>query len=113
MAVAPLIYLVSSNGAVLKPKWPWKWPYMVLRSERPRFRPRTKFALKGQCQEIFDLRVFSSNNTPWAPDSRAKAFLNFSSNSPRYDRFSNAKIVHAVSMTPHARKFVVRYRYPL
>jgi hypothetical protein len=51
---------------------------------------------------------FSSKNTPWAPDSRAKAFLNFASNSPRYDRFSNAKIVHAVSMTSHARKFVVR-----
>jgi hypothetical protein len=58
--------------------------------------------LKGQCHEIFDPRFFSSNNTPWAPDSRAKAYLNSASNSPRYDRFSNRKIVHAVSMTPHA-----------
>jgi hypothetical protein len=61
--------------------------------------------LKGPCHEIFDPRFFSSNNTPWAPDSRTKAFLNSASNSPRYDRFSNAKIVHTVSMTPHARKF--------
>jgi hypothetical protein len=59
-------------------------------------------ALKGKCHEIFDPRFFSSNNTPWAPDSRAKAFLNSASNSPRYNRFSNAKIVHAVSMNPHA-----------
>jgi hypothetical protein len=42
---------------------------------------------------------FSSNNTPWAPDSRAKAFFNSAPNSPKYDRFSNAKIVHAVSLT--------------
>jgi hypothetical protein len=55
--------------------------------------------LKGQCHEIFDPRFFSSNNTP---------FLNSASKSPRYDRCSNAKIVHAVSMTPHARKFFVR-----
>jgi hypothetical protein len=48
--------------------------------------------LKGQCHEIFDPRFFSSNNTPWAPDSEAKAFLNSVTNSPRYDRFSNAKI---------------------
>jgi hypothetical protein len=47
--------------------------------------------LKGQCHEIFDLRFFSSNKTPWAPDSWAKAFLNSASNSPRYDRFSNRK----------------------
>jgi hypothetical protein len=45
--------------------------------------------------------VFSSNNPPWARDSRAKAFLNSASNSPRYDRFSDAKIVHAVSITSH------------
>jgi hypothetical protein len=57
--------------------------------------------LKGQCHEIFDLRFFTSNNTPWAPDSRTKAFFNSASNLPRYDRFSNAKIVHVVSMTPH------------
>jgi hypothetical protein len=31
--------------------------------------------LKGQCHEIFDPRFFSLNNTPWAPDSRAKASL--------------------------------------
>jgi hypothetical protein len=67
-----------------------------------------KFSFKGQCHEIFDLRFFSSINIPWAPDSRAKAFLNSASNSPRYDQFSNAKIVHAVSMIPHARKFSVR-----
>jgi hypothetical protein len=48
--------------------------------------------LKEQFQEIFDPRFFSSNYTPWAPDSQAKAFLNSASNSPRYDRFSNAKI---------------------
>jgi hypothetical protein len=42
--------------------------------------------------------VKSSNNTPWAPDSWAKTVLNFASNLPRYDRFSNAKIVH-VSLT--------------
>jgi hypothetical protein len=49
--------------------------------------------LKGQCHEIFDTRFFSSNNTSWAPDSRAKAFLNSASNLPRYDRFLNAKIL--------------------
>jgi hypothetical protein len=65
--------------------------------------------LKGQCHEIFDPRFFSSKNTPWAPDSQAKAFLNSASNSPRYDRFSIAKIVLAVSLTPHARKIFVRY----
>jgi hypothetical protein len=58
--------------------------------------------LKRQCHEVFDSRFFSSNNTPWAPDSRAKALLNSASNSTRYDRFSNAKIVLAVSMTTHA-----------
>jgi hypothetical protein len=46
--------------------------------------------LKGQCHEIFDLRFFSLNNTPCSPHSRAKAFLNSASNSPRYDRFSDA-----------------------
>jgi hypothetical protein len=61
-------------------------------------------ALKGQRHEIFDSRFFLSNNTPWAPDSQAKAFLNSASNSPRYDQFSNTKIVHAVSMTSHAFK---------
>jgi hypothetical protein len=61
-----------------------------------------KGRLKGLCHEIFDPRCFSSNNTPWAPDSRAKAFWNSASNSPRHDRFSNAKIVHVVSMTPRA-----------
>jgi hypothetical protein len=34
----------------------------------------TGIFLKGQHHEILDLRFFSSNNTPWAPDSRA--FLN-------------------------------------
>jgi hypothetical protein len=68
------------------------------------------WCLKGQCHEIFDPRFFSSNKTPWAPDSQAKAFLNSASNWPRYDGFSNAKIVHAVSMTPHARNFFVMYR---
>jgi hypothetical protein len=48
-------------------------------------------SLKGQCHEIFGPRFFSSNNTPWAPDSRAKAFLNSDSNSPRYDRFKTQK----------------------
>jgi hypothetical protein len=52
---------------------------------------------------LFDLRY----DTLWAPDSRA-AFFNSSSNSPRYDRFSNVKIVHAVTMTPHAQIFFVR-----
>jgi hypothetical protein len=49
--------------------------------------------LKGQCHEIFDLRFFHQTipPPPWAPDSRAKAFLNSASNSPRFDRFSNAK----------------------
>jgi hypothetical protein len=61
--------------------------------------------LKGQCHEIFDHRFFSSNNTPWVPDSRSKTFLNSASNSPSYGRFSNAQIVQAVSMTPHAWKF--------
>jgi hypothetical protein len=54
-------------------------------------------AIKGQCHEIFDLLFFNLGT-----DSRAKAFLNSASNSPRYDQFSNAKIVHAVSMTLHA-----------
>jgi hypothetical protein len=66
-------------------------------------------ALMGQCHEIFDPWFFSSNNTPLAPDSWAKAFLNSALNSPRYDGFSNAKIVHAMLMTPHARNFFVRY----
>jgi hypothetical protein len=61
--------------------------------------------VKGTVSQDFRPSVFfSSNNTPWAPDSRAKSFLNSASNSQRYDRFSNAKIVHAVSRTPHARK---------
>jgi hypothetical protein len=49
--------------------------------------------LKGTVSR--DLRpsvFFSSNYTLWAPDSRAKSFLNSASNSPRYDRFSEAKI---------------------
>jgi hypothetical protein len=58
--------------------------------------------LKGPVSRDFQPSVFSSKNTPWAPDSRAKVFLNSASNSPRYYRFSNAKIV---SMTPHAGKF--------
>jgi hypothetical protein len=49
--------------------------------------------------------VFFIKQYPWAPDSRAKAFWNSASNSQRYDRFSKAKIVHAVSMTPYARIF--------
>jgi hypothetical protein len=62
--------------------------------------------IKGTVSRDFRPSVFfPSNNTPWAPDSRAKAFLNSASNSPRYDRFSNAKIVHAVTMTPHVRTF--------
>jgi hypothetical protein len=60
---------------------------------------RCNLLLKGQCHEIFDLRFFSSNNTPWALNSRAKALLNSASNSPRYDRFSNAKIVHDTACT--------------
>jgi hypothetical protein len=57
---------------------------------------------KGTVSRDFRPSVFSSNNTPLAPDSRARVFLNSASNSSRYDRFSNAKIVHAVSMTrPH------------
>jgi hypothetical protein len=59
-------------------------------------RAATIAILKGQCHKIFDPRFFSSNNTSWAPDSRAKAFLNSASNSPRYDGLSNTKIVHAV-----------------
>jgi hypothetical protein len=51
--------------------------------------------------------VFSSNNTTWAHDSRAEAFLNSASNSPRNDQFLNTKIMHAVSMTPHAQTFFV------
>jgi hypothetical protein len=55
------------------------------------------------------LSVFSSNNIPWAPDSRAKVFflLYSISNSPKYDRFSDAKIVQVVSMTSHARNFIL------
>jgi hypothetical protein len=53
--------------------------------------------VKGTVSRDFRPSVFSSNNTPRAPDSQAKAFLNSASNSPMYDRFSNAKIVHAVS----------------
>jgi hypothetical protein len=83
------------------------WRSTVRPSGPTNFTSRALY-LQGQCHEIFDPRCFSSNNTPWAPDSRAKAFLNSASNSPRYDRFSIAKIVHAVSMTLHARKFFVR-----
>jgi hypothetical protein len=51
--------------------------------------------LKGQCHESFNLWFFfSSNNTPWDPDSRTKDFFNSASNSPGYHRFSNAKIVY-------------------
>jgi hypothetical protein len=56
--------------------------------------------LKGQCHEIFDPRFFFHQTMP--PGLMIHAFLNSSSNSPRYDRFSNAKIVHAVSMTQNA-----------
>jgi hypothetical protein len=73
-------------------------------------RSRSRIAVKGQCHKFFfDIRFFSSNNnTPWDPDSQAKAFLNSASNSPRYDRYLNAKIVHVVSMTPNAQKLFVR-----
>jgi hypothetical protein len=64
-----------------------------------------KTILKGTVSRDFRPSGFSSNNTLWAPYSRAKAFLNSASNSRRYDRFSNAKIVHAGSLTPHARIF--------
>jgi hypothetical protein len=50
-----------------------------------------KSRFKSQCHEIFDSRFFPSNNTPWAFDSRGKAFLNSASNSPRYDRFRTQK----------------------
>jgi hypothetical protein len=60
--------------------------------------------LKGQCHESFDLRFFSHPTTP----PGAKAFFNSTSNSPRYDRFSNAKILHAVSSTSHTQKSFVR-----
>jgi hypothetical protein len=36
-------------------------------------------ALKGPCQEIFDLWVFSSNDSIWAPDLWVKAFLHMAS----------------------------------
>jgi hypothetical protein len=39
--------------------------------------------IKGTVSRDFP-RFFSSNNTPWAPDSQAKALLNSASNSPRY-----------------------------
>jgi hypothetical protein len=65
-------------------------------------------ALKGTVSRDFRPSVFFIKQYPQAPDSRAKAFLNSASNSPRYDRFSTAKIVHTGSMTPHARKFFVR-----
>jgi hypothetical protein len=45
---------------------------------------------------------------PLVPDSLAKAFWNPASNSPIYDLFSDVKIVHVVSMTPHPQKFFVR-----
>jgi hypothetical protein len=47
------------------------------------------YRLKGQCHEIFDLWFFHQTIPP---DS--KAFLNSASNSPRYDRFSDTKIVN-------------------
>jgi hypothetical protein len=46
-----------------------------------------------KCSEIFALYIFSSNNTPCRPDSRAKAFLNIASIQPRYYWFLNSKIV--------------------
>jgi hypothetical protein len=58
---------------------------------------------KGTVSRDFRPSVFFHQTIPSVPpDSRAKAFLKSASNSPRYDRFSNTKIVHAVSMTPHA-----------
>jgi hypothetical protein len=54
--------------------------------------------LKRQCHEIYAPRFLKSNSTPWVPASQAKAFWNSASNSPRYDRFSHAKIVHAVKI---------------
>jgi hypothetical protein len=44
----------------------------------------SQYALKGPCHEIFDLRFFSSNNSIWAADPRAKAFLHMVSDSRRY-----------------------------
>jgi hypothetical protein len=71
--------------------------------------PTFIFIFKGTVSRDFrPSAFFIKQYTPWAPDSRAKALLNYASNSPRYDRFSKAKIVHAVSMTLHARKFFVR-----
>jgi hypothetical protein len=61
--------------------------------------------VKGTVSRDFRPSVFFHQTIPpGPPDSRAKAFLNSASNSPRYDRFSNAKIVHALSRTPHAFK---------
>jgi hypothetical protein len=43
--------------------------------------------LKRQCHKIFDPWSLSSINTPWGPDSRAKAISHMASNSPRNSRY--------------------------
>jgi hypothetical protein len=45
--------------------------------------------VKGTVSRDFLPSVFLNQTigTPWAPDSRAKAFLNSAANSPRYDQF--------------------------
>ena len=44
--------------------------------------------LKGQCHEIFHLRLFSQNNSTWGPDKPLNIFSNLALNSQRYSRFS-------------------------
>jgi hypothetical protein len=63
--------------------------------------------LKGQCHEIFDPFFHQTIHPGPLIQGLNKAFLNSASNSPRDDRFSDAKIVHVVSMTPHERKLFV------
>jgi hypothetical protein len=68
---ATLLYLVSFCSS--RQQNELNWIYYV--------------ALKGQSHEIFDPRFFTSNNTPWSPDSWAKAVLNINSYLRRYSIF--------------------------
>jgi hypothetical protein len=54
--------------------------------------------VKGTVSRDFRSSVFFIKQYPWGSDSKGEAFFHSVSNSPRHDRFSDAKIVHAVSL---------------
>jgi hypothetical protein len=58
------------------------------------------YIIKGTLIRDFRPLVFSSNNSPKAPDTRVKAFLNMASNSRRKSTIKSPIFVTVVSMTP-------------